>query len=201
MEQENIFSESAVQTIFNGLVLPNQTKAIGYRLENQTSKTCLIYARSPKDSFGCYSARGFVHGIKRTGKRNKVYFFPRTWTQEQVTQAIIEAYENRQQKNINFISGETVNGLQIQLWLDENGKVYDAMPLIKRDLEQSEKRNKVKKRNCSICGKPKHKVCVTHNNIPRPKVHSFIWKRIKFHTRKFYFDAFRLYESVTSKVL
>ncbi len=191
MEHETIFSELAIQTIFNGVILPNQTNAIGYRLENPTSTTCFIYAKSGKDSFGCYSAKGFVHGIKRTGKRNKVYFFPRIWTQDQVIQAISEAYENRKQKNNNFISGETVNGLRIKLWLDENGKVYDAMPLIKNDLENLERRNNGKKRICSICGNRKHNVCVTHNNFPRPKVHSLIWNRIKFHTRKIYFGLIR----------
>jgi hypothetical protein len=185
-----IFTDEGLSNIFEGLVIPNSTTVIGYRLENQQSKTCLIFSRSPKDILDCYSASGFVHGVKRRAKRGKARFFPRTWTREQVITAICEAYETKQVKTgVSFILGTSEIGLKIRLWLDESGKVFDAMPLLKKDLELEAKKPS-HKRICKICGQPKHRVCFEHHNFPK-KGFSKVLKKIRYYSRKLYFNLAR----------
>ncbi len=140
----------------------------------------------------CHSTSGFVHGYKRRAKRGKARFFPQTWTREQVITAICEAYETKQVKTgVNFILGTSEIGLKIRLWLDENGKVFDAMPLSKRDFEIKLGLEKPRNKNkCQICGQPKHRVCPKHHNFPK-KGFSKVLKKLRYYSRKFYFNLAR----------
>lgn len=174
--ETNIFTNDGLNNIFEGGVLSNQP--IGYRLENPQSITCPIYARSPKDKNGVYSGNGFIFGIKRRNKMNKSLFFPSDWTREQVIKAISEAYDTREVKSgRNFILGESANGLKIRLWLDENGKVFDAMPLRINELGEVQTKPKKKK--------------IPQRHCPKPKISELIWKRLRYYSRKLYFNFVR----------
>jgi Bacterial EndoU nuclease len=192
--QTDIFNENGLTNIFDGAVLINEAghkKVIGYRLENPNSENCFTFSRSPMDTNGIYSATGFIRGIKRKNRNQQNAFFPKDWTQEQIVTAITEAYETRETKiGQDLILGTTSSGLKIRLWLDENGKVFDAMPLINNELAVTEKKPK-KKNACKICQQPKHSVCVNHNNLPRPKISALIWKRMRYHLKKIYFNLVR----------
>lgn len=56
-----------------------------------------------------------------------VPFFPRSWNQQQVVDAINAAYDNRRHHKKNLYIG-TVNGITIQMRLDPNGKIVTAYP-------------------------------------------------------------------------
>ncbi len=59
-----------------------------------------------------------------------VPFFPRSWNQQQVVDAINAAYDNRNHLSGNFYEG-AANGIKIRLRLDENGKIKTAFPFTK----------------------------------------------------------------------
>lgn len=193
-KQTEIFTNKGLDNIFNGAILTNehgQKQVIGYRLENLHSETCPIYARSYKDKNGVYSGNGFIFGIQRRNKKNKALFFPSDWTREKVIKAISEAYGTQEVKSgQNFILGTSESGLKIRLWLDENGKVFDAMPLRTNEFGEVETRPK-KKRGCKICGQPRHTVCFNHGNFSKPKISELIWKRFRYFSRKLYFNFAR----------
>ncbi len=187
--ENNIFTDDGLNNIFNGAIVNNQP--IGYRLENPRSDTAPIYSRSYQDKNGVYSANGFIYGIKRRNKRNKALFFPSDWTREQVIETISEAYDTRQIKSgENFTLGTSASGLKIRLWLDENGKVFDAMPLRTNELGEVETKPK-RKKGCKICGQPRHTICFNHGNFPKPKLSEMLWRKLRYYSRKLYFSFAR----------
>ncbi len=191
--ETNIFTDNGIDNIFNGAILTNENgekQPIGYRLENSNSVNCPIYARGHKDNNGVYSANGFVYGIKRRNQRNKSLFFPSDWTKEKVIEAISEAYETREVKNSKTV-GTSANGLKIRLWLNENGKIFDAMPFRTNEFGEVITRPARKRKGCKTCGQPKHSVCFNHSPLPNPKISTLILKKVKFFSRKFYFNLIK----------
>jgi hypothetical protein len=196
-EKNEIFAENALSNIFNGALVPasktqpNQVqnhKIIGYRLEAVKDEN--VRVRQPEDGRGIYKATLYYNGVRRRAKNKDSSFFPRVWTKDQVTGAIFEAYQNKVVLEVsqNEYVGKASNGMSVVLWLDADGKVFDAMPL-SDDSHQAHRRKKKAKRFCGICGRDKHFVCLEHNQYKKRK--SFVVrsaKKVRYFYRKFYFN-------------
>ncbi len=200
-DKYEIFADNALLNIFNGALIPQLDKetnrlhhyrVIGYRIQNLETKTVVVTSKSPKDDKGVYSATIFLYGVRRKGTNGRSFFFPLHWTKDEVINAIFEAYQNRTLKNVEdrLYEGETSDNLKIKLWLDQAGKVTDAMPVRGKCLADTGEKVK-KKRVCGICGKPKHTVCLNHHPFPKRRIFGKFRKKIRYYSRKIYFDLAR----------
>jgi hypothetical protein len=199
--KNEIFAENALPILFNGALVPvSKTqpgqiqicKVIGYRLEAVKAENVRVAVRQPEDERGIYRATVYFNGVRRRAKSKHSSFFPRVWTKDEITGAIFEAYQNKVVLEIsqNEYVGKALDGTNIVLWLDANGKVFDAMPL--SDAARQARRRKKAKRSCKICGCQKHFVCLECS--PLKKQNSFairLAKKARYLYRKFYFNVGR----------
>jgi len=199
-EKNEIFAENALSILFNGALVPvsrtqpNQVqncKVIGYRLEAVKAENVRVAVRQPEDGRGIYKATVYFNGVRRRVKNKDSSFFPRVWTKDEVTGAIFEAYQNKVVLEVsqNEYVGKASDGMNVVLWLDADGKVFDAMPL-SDDSHQARRWKNKAKRLCRICGCQKHFVCLEHS--PLKKQNSFairLAKKVRYLYRKFYFNV------------
>jgi hypothetical protein len=192
-EEIEIFSERALDAIFQGDVIPQLRKdrtvehyrARGFRYESAEAKAagCSIIeaSRVVTDNKGIYRARVDVRGVERD--QSKSGFFPASWTRAEVIAAILEAYANRAAVGATErLYRGTGRGVAILLYLDKQDRVVDAMPVRRKvsarraavyQFEQTGKRSKML---CSNCDKAKVRLC--------PDCHSSnknlsVFKRVK----------------------
>lgn len=194
MQQETeIFASEGLSNIFNGNLVQNnaanssqQYKVIGYRLQSVYRENINVIAKSLETPEGIYQGTTFLNGVRRKGCNADGLFFPKDWTRENVIDAISEAYQNKILKNADkqIFKGETSSGMKIDLWLDENEKVTDAMPFREHLPKKRKKRSKVK--HCKQCGQPKHYICQTHHNFKKQGF-AKIYSKIRRCWRKIYF--------------
>jgi hypothetical protein len=198
-EKNEIFADNALSILFNGALVPvsktqpEQTqicKVIGYRLEAVKAENVRVAVRQPEDGRGIYRAMVYLNGVKRRVKNRNSSFFPRVWTKDKVIGAIFEAYQNKVVREISQSEyvGKASDGMNIVLWLDADGKVFDAMPL-SDDPTQARRERKKAKRICKICGREKHFVCLEHNSYKtRKSFAARLAKKVRYFYRKLYFN-------------
>jgi hypothetical protein len=86
--------------------------------------TYKIHNRTPTNN-GCYKATIYKNGVPMTPDKD---FFPDTWTENQVINAIKGAYNNATQiGNTNNWVG-TSNGISIMIYKAQDGKIISAFP-------------------------------------------------------------------------
>jgi hypothetical protein len=196
-----IFANEGLSNIFDGAAIPaakaneNQItpyKVVGYRLENNLRANVTIGARTIEDCNGVYKGVLNFQGIRRKSRNKNAFFFPASWTRENVVEAIFEAYqpENFVEIDKGLHIGKTATEMKIAFWLDEDGKILDAMPL--GENLPHRKKVKIKKlRLCNQCGRIKQTICVNHHKLPNPKISELIYKKIRRYSRKLYFNFAR----------
>jgi hypothetical protein len=84
--------------------------------------------RSPPDAHGVYEANVVIEGVKKNPRST---FFPKHWTQEQVEQAIAEAYQRRvpvQRGPAYRFEGRSTAGVEIVMDVDARGNIMTAYP-------------------------------------------------------------------------
>jgi hypothetical protein len=190
MQSEEVFSPSGLAMIFDGEVVPQlrrdgtveHCRARGFRHESAEAKAagCVIMSRRAADSQGVYVARVAVRGVER--QQSKSGFFPQHWTREEVIEAITEAYADREHVALaeRLYKGRG-RAVTILLYLDEFGRVVDAMPKRGRvsanreALSLYERTGERSKRLCATCLKPKVLVCPGHDL----HVHKSVFSRLK----------------------
>ena len=119
------FAEGAVKHIFNGEI-NKKGKAVGYHYEGLkgTDGRVIPGTKSAEDASGVYRAKVEVEGVR---KKIPSTFFPKSWTPQQVVDAINTAYDRRNPMQ-NGLYLANVNGITIQIRLDPNGKIVTAYP-------------------------------------------------------------------------
>jgi hypothetical protein len=192
-----IFTNEGLSNIFDGAIIPaaktdpNQAalyKVIGYRLENNLRANVTTSAKTVEDSNGIYKGAVNFQGFRRKSKSKNAFFFPASWTRENVIDVIFEAFQPANIVGIDkgLLIGKTAPGMKIAFWLDKDGKILDVMPLG----ENLSHRKKVKKqRLCNHCGRHKQTICVYHHKLPNPNVLDLIYRRLRYYSRKLYFNS------------
>ena len=71
--------------------------------------------------------------IRKTANNQKSSFFPDNWSEQQVIDAVNEAYSLSKAKNIGYVSGNTYrattqSGMTIDMFIDANNKIISAFP-------------------------------------------------------------------------
>ena len=124
VKHPEIFSENTLQHIFLG----NKTGGFHYEgLSDATSKVVQI-TKAPNAN-GVYQAMVEIGGkVKKTPST----FFPKSWSPEKIVESIEDVYFNPKSVDTmkNAYEG-VVDGVKIQIFLDNNGKIVSAFPKIK----------------------------------------------------------------------
>lgn len=134
LENTENFTESAIEHIFLGTV-NEDGKASGYHYDGIEDSPGKIVeeTRSEPDAFGVYTARVKVNGIGKAGNRGYSTFYPDAYTPQEVIDAVNEAYENRVQISGSLYAGLSEQGIEIDMALDENGRIITAYPVKEED--------------------------------------------------------------------
>ncbi len=200
MQNELIFGEHGLTTIFDGEVVPqlnrngtvNHYRARGFRYEDVSlmlASGCSILEESRRvpDSRGVYRAAVVIKGVGRSQVKSN--FFPQTMTRAEVVQAISDAYAGREliHRGERLYKGESAN-LTILMWLDDRGLIVDAMPKaarhnskVKQAIFRFQHTGKRSKILCHVCHEPKIRICPNgHGGIPDRGLYNGIkpgWRR------------------------
>ena len=125
------FTDSAIEHIFEGQVNA-RGKAVGYHYEGieGTSGNVIPETESSTNNFGIYKAKVEVNGIPKTANGGFSTFYSKNLSPQQVVDAINEAYSNCELKlgTRNTYQGVANNGMKIDMFLDQSGKIISAFP-------------------------------------------------------------------------
>ena len=124
------FTDSAIEHIFEGQVNA-RGKAVGYHYEGieGTSGNVIPGTESSVNNIGVYKAQVEVNGIPKTANGGFSSFYPKSMSPQEVIGSINEAYRNRVYIRGNTYSGLTSSGMEIEMFLDKNGKIISAYPV------------------------------------------------------------------------
>ena len=134
LQRTDHFTEAAIEHIFLGTV-NEDGRASGYHYDGIADSPGEIAegTRSDPDRYGVYTARVRVNGIGKAGNRGYSTFYPDSYTPQQVIDAVNEAYENRVLLSGSLYAGLSEEGIEIDMVLDENGKIITAYPVKEED--------------------------------------------------------------------
>lgn len=125
------FTDSAIEHIFEGQVNV-RGKAVGYHYEGieGTSGNVIPGTESSVNNIGVYKAQVEVNGIPKTANGRFSTFYSKNLSPQQVVDAINEAYSNCELKlgTRNTYQGVANNGMKIDMFLDQSGKIISAFP-------------------------------------------------------------------------
>ena len=124
------FTDSAIEHIFEGQVNA-RGKAVGYHYKGieGTSGNVIPGTESSTNNFGIYKAKVEVNGIPKTANGGFSSFYPKSMSPQEVIGSINEDYRNRVYIRGNTYSGLTSSGMEIEMFLDKNGKIISAYPV------------------------------------------------------------------------
>lgn len=139
LENTGLFEPNLINHIFEGEVKEKwKSKGNGRRkliveatgfhsecIENHAGSV-IEGTRSKPDSHGVYTGAVTINGVAKK-KPGTSTFFPRDWKQQQIVNAINEAYRNKELIKGNLYRGKAGN-LNIRMYINENGKVASAFP-------------------------------------------------------------------------
>lgn len=117
------FGDGILEHIFKG------NKAGGFHYEGLLDANGkVLQITKPANKYGVYEA---IVEIGGKVKKQPTTFFPKSWTAEEVIEAIEKVYRNPSKvDNVKDIFEGTVNGVNIRICLDETGKIVTAYPIL-----------------------------------------------------------------------
>lgn len=128
----------ALEHVFHGEVKTGKkgARSVGFHYEGAemqaTKKTRVVTITKTPDAKGVYEAEVEIQGIS---KKSKSSFFPKTWTKNDVVNAINEAYINKtfpDASNALYFEGKSSSGVIVGGYLNADGTVATAFPLYGR---------------------------------------------------------------------
>ena len=126
------FLDSALVHIFSGHVNVNG-EATGYHYEGMKNAQGNIIQGTvtAPNQLGVYTGKVKVNGVDKESNSGYSTFYPKTWTMQQVVDAINEAYESKVFKVGNEYYGYDKNGMKIIMYLDKDtNKIISAFPVL-----------------------------------------------------------------------
>ena len=124
------FMDSTIEHIFEGNV--RRGKAGGYHYEciKDTAGNIVNGTEVLINDLGVYKAQVEVNGIPKSGNGGYSTFFPKEKSPQDVIDSINEAYINKVfvVGSKNSYIGISNNGLEIEMYINNNGKIISAFP-------------------------------------------------------------------------
>ena len=126
-------TKKALEHIFHGEI-NKSGKAVGFHHEGAgemkpMNNTKTIAVTSAPNARGVYEAKVQVKGVQKAAKST---FFPKTWTQAKVIEAIGEAHKTSKKVNPSkpsYAEGKSSDGMTIGMYLNKNGTIATAFPI------------------------------------------------------------------------
>ena len=131
LEHTSIFARGTLEHIFSGSI-NKKGNATGYHYEgisDSRGETVEGTASEP-DGYGVYEAKVRVDGVDKSGNNGYSTFFPESMSPQEVVDAINEAYENREHLSGDLYAGLAENGMEIDMYLYDDGKISTAYPVM-----------------------------------------------------------------------
>ena len=131
LKNTEIFLPTTIEHIFIGTI-NKKGNATGYHYEGieDSAGEVIEGTRTEPDSFGVYSGKVRVNGIKKSGNKGYSTFYPEDMSPQEVIDAINEAYESRELLNGNLYAGLTDDGMEIDMALTDDDKIITAYPVM-----------------------------------------------------------------------
>lgn len=124
------FMDSTIEHIFEGNV--RRGKAGGYHYEciKDTAGNIVNGTEVLINDLGVYKAQVEVNGIPKSGNGGYSTFFSKEMSPQDVIDSINEAYNNKVfvVGSKNSYIGISNNGLEIEMYINNNGKIISAFP-------------------------------------------------------------------------
>ena len=124
------FMDSTIEHIFEGNV--RRGKAGGYHYEciKDTAGNIVNGTEVLINDLGVYKAQVEVNGIPKSGNGGYSTFFHKEMSPQDVIDSINEAYNNKVfvVGSKNSYIGISNNGLEIEMYINNNGKIISAFP-------------------------------------------------------------------------
>ena len=133
LKNTGIFNKSAIEHIFEGQV-NKKGNASGYHYDmiENTPGYIVPGTESKEDAHGVYTAKVEVNGVKKSGNKGYSTFYPKNLSPQEVVDLINEAYNNKVHVTGNTYAGDTSLGIEIDMYLDDNGKIISAFPIYEK---------------------------------------------------------------------
>lgn len=130
LKNTNNFLASAIEHIFEGQINASGN-ATGYHYDGIEDSAGRIVpgTKTLPNALGVYEAKVEVKGIAKTSNGGYSTFFPDSLSPQQVVDAINEAYANKQLIRSNIFVGSSQSGIDIEMYLTEDGKIISAFPI------------------------------------------------------------------------
>lgn len=124
------FLTSAIEHIFEGQI-NSSGNATGYHYDGIADSAGRIIpgTKTTPNALGVYEAKVEVKGIAKASNGGYSTFFPDSMSPQQVVDAINEAYANKQLIRSNIYIGSSQGGIDIEMYLTDDGKIISAFPI------------------------------------------------------------------------
>lgn len=124
------FKTGALEHILAG-ELNQKGNAVGFHYDGLASKKGEVISgtETEPNEYGIYEAEVEVSDVAKTSNSGKSTFFPKTWTAQDVVNAINEAYESNSLITGNTYEGLTDEGIIVRMYLDNNEQIISAFPV------------------------------------------------------------------------
>lgn len=123
-----IYNRKTMDHLFLGEI-NRRKKAVGYHHESMMGGRIIPGTETAPDKNGVYEANVIINGKKKKAPSS---FFPKHWDRVDVLKAVKEAFENKRHIGGFKYEGTTSRGIDIQMYLDEDGIISTAFPIYKK---------------------------------------------------------------------
>lgn len=130
LKNTDYFLSSAIGHIFEGQINASGN-ATGYHYDGIEDSAGKIIpgTRTTPNELGIYEAKVEVKGVVKSTNGGYSTFFPDSMSPQEVVDAIVEAYENKQLVRSNIYMGSSQGGIDIEMYLTDDGKIISAFPV------------------------------------------------------------------------
>lgn len=124
------FLPSAIEHIFEGQI-NSSGNATGYHYEGIKNSAGKVVegTRTTPNELGIYEAKVTVNGVAKASNGGYSTFYPQSYSPQQVVDAINEAYNNKQYIRDNIYMGSSKAGIDISMYLTDDGMIISAFPI------------------------------------------------------------------------
>jgi toxin YxiD len=122
------YTTGTMKHIYHGEI-NKRGKAVGYHHESMMGGKIISGTEEKPDINGVYRAKVEIDGVKKIAKST---FLPKEWDRAKVINTINEAYETKIKIGNNKYVGKTSSGIDVEMYLNYDGKIVTAYPLFKK---------------------------------------------------------------------
>jgi uncharacterized protein YuzE len=116
----------------------------------------------------------------------------RAYSKGDMREGIIYDYDSKD----NLVGVEILDFGGISIAEDDN-ELLEQITLVEeitkteRAARRKNRKRKIVRHCCKVCGQPKNYICLKHNDQIKPTIHKLIPKKLRYYSKKLYFNVAR----------